>query len=547
LTHPTPDHATHRYTILIADDLEENIDLVEDILGDSRYMFVRARNGLESLEALSTTQVHLIIADAMMPKMDGFELCKAIRLRHSSPRIPFVIHTANYVDKEDEEFARRIGVDRYLMKQPGLESLIETVDELLGNDSGHRKTDPGAPPPDVHHLDDPSFLERHHRLVSKKLEEKMAELELYTRTLNLRNRELQSSEARYKSLFIYASVAIFVLDRNSGRIVDANNAAMVLLKSTKEDLLALESFPFAEGNEHVLSLQDSTGYASADAAIRTKEGETIEVEIAAGPVVQPYDDRLILYVRDVTEQRHMRQQLIEAEKMMMMGSIAAGIAHEIRNPLTGVALNLQFLLMKEFADPSLRTYVEAANEGTQRIGSVVESTLSLARRAPLTLRPEPVNAVAIQALRLVRIPLREKRITLTMDLAESLPPVAMDVREIQQALINLLQNAIEVSPPGSTITVTSSLLPSFLIGAPAPGVEIAIADAGPGIRPEDLPRMFEPLRSTKSGGSGIGLALSKHIMERHGGRIALEPRPGGGTKASLVFNTLTKRKGEHHV
>ena len=118
-------------TILIVDDIEENLDLLEDILSERHYRTVRARNGLEALELLRVSVVDLIVADAMMPRMDGFELCKAVRKLKTYINTPFVIHSANYVDKEDEEFARHLGVDRYVVKDPGLATLTKAVEELL--------------------------------------------------------------------------------------------------------------------------------------------------------------------------------------------------------------------------------------------------------------------------------------------------------------------------------------------------------------------------------------------------------------------------------
>ena len=519
-------------TILIVDDLEENLDLLEDILSERSYRTVRARNGLEALEILKVTVVDVIVADAMMPRMDGFELCKAVRKLKPYAQTPFIIHSANYVDKEDEEFARRLGVDRYVVKDPGLVALMKAVEELLVRPS---PPESGLPPVHNAQIDEPTFLEKHHSMVSKKLEEKMSELELYAETLNRRNRELQASEARYRSLFEYASVAIFVIDRRSGKVVDVNRMGTLLLRSSREEILTMAHIPFIEKSPLPLSMEQEATYFTGESAIRARDGEIIEVEMGASPVAQPHDTRLILFLRDVTEQRKMRQQLLEAEKMMMMGCFATGIAHEIRNPLTAVTLNLQYLLHKRGNDVEIREYVESAAEATQRIGHVVENTLNLARRTPLVPRWERVNAVVSAALRFVRIPLQEKNLRISVRLGDSLPAVSLDAKEVQQALLNLLQNAIEVSPRGGTISVITSTHQRAGTNDKRAKVEIAVVDSGPGIRNEDLARLFEPLRTTKSGGTGIGLALSKHIMERHGGEISLEPNPGGGMIARLVF------------
>jgi PAS domain S-box-containing protein len=537
--------------LLIVDDIDENLDLLEDVLLEQAYEIVRAHNGVEALEVLRTTTVDLIVADAMMPKMDGFELCKALRQQTSTKNIPFVIHSANYVDKEDEDFAHTIGADRYVVKDPALSSLKSAIEELLERTAEHMAGTPevriqkGRGPQKG--SNDREFLEKHHSMVSKKLEEKMVELEMYADTLNRKNRELQSSEARYRSLFEYASVAIFVIDRQSGKVLDVNRMGMNLLRSTREDVLTLETFPFAERNEFLASLLESTKYIAGETAVRARDGEIIEVEIGAGPVAQANDLRQILFIRDITEQRKMQQQLVQAEKMMMMGCFATGIAHEIRNPLTAVALNLQYLLHKHGAQTDIREYVEAAFEATLRVGNVVENTLNLARRTPLSLKPEKVNTVVNEVLRFVRIPLQEKGIKLRFALDETVPLVELDAKEIKQALLNLLQNAIEVSSTGGEITISTLCRPSRRPDEKRAKVEIGVKDSGPGIRPEDIPHLFELLRTTKAGGTGIGLALSKHIMDRHRGEISLEPHPEGGTLARLIFTTTLENNGGTHV
>jgi CheY-like chemotaxis protein len=106
--------------VLLVDDAQENLDLLEDVLTEHGYMTVLARNGMDALELMTHEEVHLIVADAMMPKMDGFLLCKEVRARPASAAVPFVIYTGNYVDPQEQDFAHSIGVDRYVVKYAGL-------------------------------------------------------------------------------------------------------------------------------------------------------------------------------------------------------------------------------------------------------------------------------------------------------------------------------------------------------------------------------------------------------------------------------------------
>jgi DNA-binding response OmpR family regulator len=162
--------ATTSLKILLVDDVQENLELLEDVLSESGYTCVQAQNGVDALGLLQKETVHLIVADAMMPKMDGFQLCKEVRAMAGPAKIPFIIYTGNYVDAADQEFARSIGVDRYVVKYAGLGTLVEAVNELAKQRYGRH---PEQPAEGQGQIDDQVFLEQHHAIIIKKLEEKI--------------------------------------------------------------------------------------------------------------------------------------------------------------------------------------------------------------------------------------------------------------------------------------------------------------------------------------------------------------------------------------
>ena len=518
--------------ILVVDDVQENLELLEDVLAEHGYVTVNVRNGVEALERLVVEEVHLIIADAMMPKMDGFQLCKEVKANPAFTRIPFIIYTANYVDREDEDLARHIGVDRYVVKYAGLGALVEAVNELCRLRYGFRTEEQGQ---SGMRIDDAAFLEKHHAILVRKLEEKMAELEMYAGTLSRKNQELQASEQRYRSLFEQASIAIFVLDSTTSRVLDVNTQGLALARYTRDELLALPAFPLAAGALKFSPPEMFTG----EATIRTGSGETLEVDVNTVPIAKPDDTRVMVFVRDISTEKKMRQQLMQAEKMMLMGCLAAGIAHDIRNPLAAISLNLQYLVAKLGGEPSEKEAIDCALEGTRRIEQIIENTLGLARLAPPDLRNEEVNAVVTRALWFLKMPAQQKSIRVETILGENLPPIIVDSRQIQQVMMNLMQNAIEASPSESTIRVRSALHESRQDIIMSPKVVIAIEDQGSGIAPEHLREVFKPLRTTKVGGTGLGLALAKHIMDLHHGEIHIDSRVGEGTTVQLVFPTTT--------
>lgn len=532
--------------ILLVDDIPENLELLRVVLSEYGYTILTANNAHESLQLLETATVHLIVADAMMPKMDGFQLCKKVKSLKGFDRLPFVIYTGDYVDQEDVEFAHKIGVDRYVMKSGGLDPLIQAVNELTKNVYGFQSEISLAV---QEHIDDHAFLEQHHAVLVKKLEQKMLELEMYTETLAQKNRALAASEARYRSLFEHASIAIFVLDRATGKISDVNRQGVALLGYTKNELFSLPHLPFPEVDASLERILKTQEYLVWETKLKTFQNELLEVEIGAGPIDQPHDDRVILFVRDVTEQQKMREQMLQVEKMSLMGRLVSGVAHEIRNPLAATSLHLQYLLDKYKLNFPDYDSLEAAFEGSQRIQQVIEKTLSLARPTAPVLKAEQINDIVERSIWFVKIALQQKDLRLETSFGENLPPILVDAKQIQQVVLNLIQNAIDASTPNSIIRLVTSVQeePLELFNKPGTNnretnVLFSIRDHGAGISPEQIKHLFEPFRTTKPTGTGLGLALSKHIMDRHNAEINIQSAEGGGTLAQLVFPILSHKQ-----
>jgi PAS domain S-box-containing protein len=521
--------------LLLVDDIQENLDLLQDVLAEHNYTSVFARNGVEALVKLRQEKVHLIVADAMMPMMDGFQLCKEVRALPGCASLPFIIYTGNYVDETHQRLAHSIGVDKYVVKYAGLGALVDAVNELVQQRYGRRAI---APAPAAEQIDEHLFLEQHRAIVIRKLEEKMAELEMNADMLVRKNREIQASEERYRAMFDHASIAIFVTDHESGRILDVNRQALALLSYTKEEVLAMPFVPFGTEPGTPITGAGSALYTSGETTIRTKSGELIQVDVVVGPVTRPQDPRVMLFVRDVTEKKKMQAQLLQAEKLTLMGRLAAGIAHEIRNPLAAVTLNLQYLVGKLGADATLRQTLDDMLEAARRIETVVGNTLNLARVAPPVLELNQLNGLIDHVIRYVKIALQQKRITIEARLDRNIPSILADARQIQQVMINVLQNAIDASPEGSILTVSTGFVVEPRTDAPQGTVRkavVEIRDRGAGIPPDQVKQIFESFRTTKAGGTGLGLALSKFIMDRHHAEIRIEAAVGGGTLVRLVF------------
>jgi signal transduction histidine kinase/ActR/RegA family two-component response regulator len=536
-TNPT---VSKSLSVLVVDDLPENIELLDAILDDLGFTTVGAMDGVEALKVLSSRAIDIVIADGMMPKIDGFQLCKRVKSDKQWSKIPFIVYTAHYVGEEDVAFARTLGVDRYVMKSSRFEELISAINDVA------------APLLRLHEqnseiigdmIGDQEFLEKHHAMIVKKLEEKMAELQQKASELRLKNEALVASENRYRGLFEYASVPIIIVEPDTNQILDINQRGLTLLKKERDKLSNLSEVSFDDSFYQIIKHAMRYGEGIGQTTLKLNEGDLLDIEVHATLFNDLSRSYLMIFAKDTTEQHRLRKQLLQAERMTLMGCLATGIAHEIRNPLTAVTLNLQLMEQNFGGGTEDKEILQTALEGAMRVQQVIENTLNLARVTPPKLIPEDLNHIITQALVFLRIQLQQNDIKLEKHFSPELPRISVDARQIQQVLLNVVQNAIEASPKGSTLEIrTLAEQRTSGQGMQSSSVVATIRDHGQGISAEQLQKLFEPLRTTKQGGTGIGLMLSKHIMEQHGGGIFVGSTPNEGTTVTLKFLPIVDTK-----
>lgn len=225
--------------------------------------------------------------------------------------------------------------------------------------------------------------------------------------------------------------------------------------------------------------------------------------------------------------RDAQAQLVQSEKMSSLGKLAASVAHEINNPLSGI-LTYAKLLIRMHEEGELTGQVREActrnlrlvQRETERCSAIVRNLLDFARQRPPTLKDIDLSAVAEEALSLLSHRLQMQNVTLVKELVP-LPTVRADFGQMRQAFVNVALNAAEAMSQGGTLTVRSRVA-----GAMA---EVEFADTGPGIPPEHLSRILDPFFTTKEKGTGLGLSVVYGLIERHGGRLDIASRVGAGT------------------
>lgn len=255
----------------------------------------------------------------------------------------------------------------------------------------------------------------------------------------------------------------------------------------------------------------------------------------------------IIKVKDITENKQMEFQLKNLESVSALNTLAAGIAHEIKNPLTAIDLHTQILkkgINKKMIEvpPEVVQYIDIIDEEQRRLGLIVNDFLTAARKRDLKMTFEDINQYLKDILFLIKPEIEKNEITLSEEY-EDVPKIFIDRDYLKQAIINLLKNAIEsmkAQPAGAGETVKKRLLTirTFYDNS-IDSVGISIIDNGVGIESEKIKKIFEPYYSTKDYGTGLGLTIVYKIVQEHGGDIKVESKKGGGSNFT-IFLPLSK-------
>jgi C4-dicarboxylate-specific signal transduction histidine kinase len=234
--------------------------------------------------------------------------------------------------------------------------------------------------------------------------------------------------------------------------------------------------------------------------------------------------------RAEAEAQHDRNQLAHAARLSTVGELSASIAHEINQPLGAILLNAEegeSLLASGTADPAeLREILEAIRKDDERASEVIQRLRRLLRREPTEMRPIDLNEAVDGILRLIAGAARRNGVNITTNLDPAIPKAHGDQVQIQQVLLNLIMNAMDafsdMPQERRRLTIATSEHPSGTL-------EVRVSDAGPGIAPERMAKLFDPFFSTKRNGMGLGLSISRSLVHAHGGRIWVESTPDGAT------------------
>jgi PAS domain S-box-containing protein len=350
------------------------------------------------------------------------------------------------------------------------------------------------------------------------------------------------SQTRLQALFDGAPDAIILVDADY-RISTVNKTGLDWYGRPMEDFVGKKCHQVFQGLDRLCpNCPAEESFATGKPAFR--ERATLVVDKTKRYLqlfTFPLHDRngkvveVVEYVKDVTAEKKLQQQVIQSERLAVVGRMSANVAHEIKNPLGTIVLNAE-LLQEELDRFSGEDTAEAKSllavvkSELDRLIEVVEEYLQFARLPKLNLEEGSVNEVVSDLLAFLKEDAAGRGILVQEQLQEPLPQVQLDSRQLRQALLNIVKNSLEAMPDGGKLTLNTD--------AKDGAVEIRIADTGRGIPEENWDLVFTPFFSTKHGGTGLGLPITSHIVEEHRGTINLESFVDLGTVFTIRLPAL---------
>ena len=356
-----------------------------------------------------------------------------------------------------------------------------------------------------------------------------------------RTKELVESESKYRILVEEINDGYFVTQK--GVIVFANQAFCNMHGYTLPEIIGKPYTEFVA--EKSLSIAEriyekgTTGEATDDVYTyfrRHKNGGMLPTENKIKSIRYQGEYAVAGTCRDITERMETEKRIRESERLAHIGKLTTSLAHEIRNPLSSVKMNSQIILKNTDLGGNDKRRMEIVIQEISRLERILDEMLDFAKPVKLNLEPASVNSVMDACLEIMDARIREKGIAIKKLYSRRLPRILVDHEKIEQAIINVLLNAVEILPEGGTIEIITKQLRSN-----GSAIHVQISDDGPGVSTEDLPYVFDPFFSNKKRGTGLGLSNVNRIIEAHGGTGSVSLRKPHGTTVSftLPFREMT--------
>ncbi len=367
-------------------------------------------------------------------------------------------------------------------------------------------------------------------------------------SLSEKIREIKETDKRYRLLFESAGDAIFIMDADRGRagqIVSANKAAADMHGYTIDELLRLnisdlDTPDTAALIEERLERIINGEWINAEITHRKKDGTIFPMEMSAGLLEYDGHRHVLGIHRDITERKQAEEALQRSEQLMIVGEMAAGLAHEIKNPLAGIKVSIQVLSDELDLSEENEEVFRRIIEEIRRIETLLRNLLHYARPPKPNFSVLDINRVIELTVKTAKLSLKgptlkSKDIQFSECLSDDLPEIVADSSQLQQIFMNLLLNAFEAIPDSGKIMIDTSRENGF--------IKIVLANTGRSLEERSRQDIFKPFFTTKKKGTGLGLAICKRLIEQHNGAISVDNIPEGGVAFTITLPIKHEENG----
>lgn len=345
--------------------------------------------------------------------------------------------------------------------------------------------------------------------------------------------ELLREKGLLEKVFQALQEGVILLD-NEGRVTYVNRAACHLFGFEAE---AIQGKQLGEGMRGIdwKELRRPGTVISRDLEITYPENRYLNFYITAIDDTQEHG--FVMLIRDVTQSRKLTEEKIESERITALTMLAAGVAHELGNPLNGLTIHLQLMerALKKMGKGSdkLQKHLDVASGEIKRLDLIISQFLAAIRPTQPQLQRVAVNELIEEAARFLTPELESHKIRLKLELRADTPQMLLDANQMKQAFYNLIRNASQAMPEGGRLTITSTFNDFEVI--------ISFQDTGKGISAENMGNLFQPFFTTRKTGTGLGLLIVRRIIREHGGEIDIGSREGEGTRVSVILPLVEKK------
>jgi PAS domain S-box-containing protein len=526
-----------RPLLLVAEDNTEMRRFIARVLGDE-YHIMSAADGAEALTKALAKPPDLVVTDLMMPKLGGDQLIAEMRAREPLASVPVLVLSA----KADEELRLQLlaeAVQDYVIKPFSAHELRARVRNLVMMQRARTELQ--------------KALATQNEDVWQLTQQLVASRQTLQRGLDA----LQESEQRWRAVYENSAVGIGLTDVR-GRFLAANPGLQSMLGYTEAELHNVSILELTPEEDREAAWARLTHLVEGrlheyhvERRYLRKDGRVMwaNTSVSVIPGTESLPRMLVRIIEDITERKRaeeamaeMQTELARVTRVTTMGELAASIAHEVNQPLTGVVSNgnacLRWLAREVPDLGEARAAVERIIRDANRASEVIRRIRAFVKKTDPQKVWLDINDLIHEVVTLVQSEVRKHRVALRTELSAVLPPVLGDRVQLQQVLLNLLLNGIEAMHP---ITDRPREL---RISSQRPALDtvlVAVQDSGIGLDPQSMTRLFDAFFTTKPTGLGLGLSISRSISQAHGGQLWALPNAGPGATFQLTLPTGGER------